>query len=133
MKYLRLYEEIDFSDIDDIDDIDIECVILLIGSGGGGNFFALIDKYSEVKIFGMPYRFGFNIIKNVYSYNNIHIGNDKVLDLDNIDIRELIPGIVIVGEDVSINEIRKDIDHYKCENIDKVNNKLKNILKEYLD
>jgi hypothetical protein len=126
MRYLREY--LDFSDIDNFDD---GCVVLLFGSTGM-NYLGVIDGNNNVKIVGVPSIFILSVIDNIDRDNGLFIDNNNILDLDKIDIRELISNLVIVGEDISVDELLDNLDDYKCSD-GGIINRIKKLLKEYLN
>jgi hypothetical protein len=132
MRYIRLYEEIDFSDIDDINgSVDIGCNVLLFGSSGM-NYLGVIDGYGSVSVVGLPSKYVLGIINDIDMDNRLFIDNNNILDLDKIDIRNLISNLVVVGEDISVEELDKNLVDYKCDD-EYIIDKLDDMIKEYLN
>jgi hypothetical protein len=132
MRYIKLYEDIDFSDIDDYDNVNIGCSILLFGNKGA-NYIGVVGRYNRVRVFNIPYGFNYKVFEDFNIDNRtVFIGEGLVLDLDKVDIRMLIPGIIIVGYDVSVDDLVNNLSDYYCDDVDGVIKKLNEILKEYL-
>jgi hypothetical protein len=132
MRYIKLYEDIDFSDIDDYDNVNIGCSILLFGNKGA-NYIGVVGRYNRVRVFNIPYGFNYKVFEDFNIDNRtVFIGDGLVLDLDKVDIRMLIPGIIIVGYDVSVDDLVNNLSDYYCDDVDGVIKKLNEILKEYL-
>jgi hypothetical protein len=131
MRYLREY--IDFTDIDDT---NIGCNVLLFGNGRvDKNYIGIIDSDGYVNVLGYLGKFPIIVISDYNTGNNsrILLGDNNSIRYNDIDIEEVIPNLLIVGKDISFDELEKNIDYYKCDDIDGTFDRIKNLLKKYLD
>jgi hypothetical protein len=134
MRYIKLYEDIDFSDIDDYDNVN--CNVFLIGNGGAyNNYIIVIGSDGRVYVFGHHGNFSIEVIDGYNPGNNSEflLGGNNRIRYNDIDIKEVIPDIMIVGEDISVSELKHNLSNYYCDDIDGAFDSIKNLLKEYLD
>jgi hypothetical protein len=133
MRYIKLYEEIDFSDIDDIDNVYGWCTVLLFGASDGHNYLGLIDGDGELVVIGSPFIYDVNVVEDINdNTNDIMVGNGWVLDLGEINIKDIIPEIVIIGDDINVKDFIYNLGYYKCSDIDDNIKRLKGIIKKYV-
>jgi hypothetical protein len=136
MRYIRLYEEIDFSDIDNY---DIGCQLFLFGNGERRrDYIGVIVDYGDgysIELLGYGIDFPINVIGDYnYGYGaNIMIDSKRYIPYNDIDIKEVIPDIMIVGKDISVDDLKRNIDNYKCDNVEETFNMVMELLKEYLN
>jgi hypothetical protein len=129
MRYIKLYEDIDFNDIDDI---DIGCDILLFGSGVNNlGYIGVVGNDGYIYVFGYTNAFSNRTIGNYDYSGSILLGRYGFIPTS-VDIKNVIPGLLVVGDDISLEELDDNINYYKCDDIDSSFNNILRLLKRYI-
>jgi hypothetical protein len=120
MKYIKLYDGLDFSDIDDYNDDVGGCklVIIFVGIFYVGYIVKDGNDYRFKLLGDNDSLFSINLPRKIRSIVRLH------LDGVNIDIGETVSynsiielgiPIVIIGYDVSVRDFKHNIDDYVCD------------------
>jgi hypothetical protein len=124
MKYLRLFENIDFSDIDDIN-TGVGCKCIIVGGGYGSNYIGYIDKMGKFRLFNQLYsmRYNINFLSEVESYASLYDNGINYDDSDDILSYDFVKNVCgdnlfILGLNIEKEDIIDNLDYYKCDKND---------------
>ena len=120
MKYLKLYEDIDFGDIEDVDDIGDhgKCACIIISSNFDDLYVGYINNDGYFRLphqnFNYDIRYLIDVDEDIDIYHsNIRYGiDDDYLTYD--DLLYLCDIVIVMGRDMSKDEIIDNIDDLKC-------------------